>query len=69
MGTEFRHNDIIQCIFLGKIIWIVINISLTFLLKGRISNIPALAPSRRQATIWINDGESSDASLGLNELI
>ena len=36
-------------------------------LKGQINNIPAfgsvngLAPTRRQATLWINEGEFTDA--------
>ena len=46
---------------------ISINISLKFVPKGLINNIPAycsdngLAPSRRQAIIWTNDGLFTDA--------
>ena len=42
-------------------------ISLMFVFKGPINNIPAfgsdngLAPSRRQAIIWTNDGLFTDA--------
>ena len=43
-------------------VWISIKISLKFVPKDPINNIPALvqimawAPSRRQAIIWTNDG-------------
>ena len=52
-------------------VWIAIKISLKFVTKRSINNIPALigsdnglAPARRQAIIWTND--ILYASLGLN---
>ena len=45
---ELNNNDIIstdniiKCIFLNENIWILIDISLKFVPKGRIDNIPAL---------------------------
>ena len=48
-------------------IWISIEISLTFVSKGPINNFPTLvqknglAPIRRQAIIWNNDGWITDA--------
>ena len=38
-----RHfpDDIFKCIFLNESIWISIEISLKFVPKGRINNIPA----------------------------
>ena len=35
-------DDILKCIFLNENIWISINISLKFVPKGGINNIPAL---------------------------
>ena len=35
--------------------------SLKFVPKGEINNIPALSPGRRQAIIWTNDGYITDA--------
>ena len=40
-GRHFTDN-IFKCIFLNETIWIFINISLKFVHKGRINNIPAL---------------------------
>ena len=61
-GRHFA-DDIFKCIFLKENIWIPIKISLKFVPKGSINNIPAcigldngLVPSRRQAIIWTNDG-------------
>ena len=58
-----RHfgGDIFKCIFFNENIWIPIRISLKFVPKGPINNIPGLvqimaSPSRRQAIIWTNDG-------------
>ena len=58
-----RHfpDDIFNCISLKEIVKISIKISLKFVPKGPINNIPALvhnglAPARRQAIIWTNDG-------------
>ena len=39
-GRHFA-NDIFKCIFLNEIIWIPIKISLKFVPKGPINNIPA----------------------------
>ena len=52
MAAIFRH------ILLNENARISIDISLEFVLKGPINNIPAfvLAPSRRQAIIWNNAG-------------
>ena len=54
-----RHfaDDIFKCIFLNENVWISIEISLKFVPKGPINNIPAWLIHRR---IY--------ASLGLNEL-
>ena len=57
-------DDILKWIFLNDNVWISIEISLKFVPMGQINNIPALvissdnglAPSRRQAIIWTNDG-------------
>ena len=47
-------------IFVNENIWIPIKISLKFFLKGSltifIGSDNGLAPSRRQAIIWTNDG-------------
>ena len=59
-----RHStdDILKCIFLKENVWIPIKISLKFVTKGPIDNIfsigldNGLAPTRRQAIIWTNDG-------------
>ena len=40
-GRHFT-DDIFKCIFLNKNVWILIKISLKFVPKGRINNIPAL---------------------------
>ena len=55
-------DDIFKCIFLNENICVLINISLKFVPKGQINNIQSLvqnyglAPTRRQAIIWTNDG-------------
>ena len=62
--TNGRHSqdDIFKCIFLNENMLISIKISLKFVPNGQINNIPAfgldngLAPTRRQAIIWTNDG-------------
>ena len=59
-----RHfaDDIFKCIFFSENVWIPIQISLKFVPKDPINNIystgsdNALAPTRRQAIIWTNDG-------------
>ena len=54
-------DDIFNCTFLSENIFISNKISLKFVRKGPINKIPALAPARRQAIVWINDGQFSDA--------
>ena len=55
-------DDIFKCIFFNENVWISIKISLKFVAKGPINNIPplgsdnGLVPFRRQAIIWTNDG-------------
>ena len=68
-------GNIFKYIFLNENLWISLNISLNFVPKGHINNVPALvqimAWRRRQAIIWKNDGLGYwhiYASLGLNEL-
>ena len=58
-GCHFP-DDIFKCIFLNENVRILIGISLNFILKGPINNIPALAqknglaPTRLPAIIWKN---------------
>ena len=62
--TNGRHftDAIFKWNFLNENVWIPIKISLKFVPKGPINNIPAmvqimaLAPCRQQAIIWTNDG-------------
>ena len=60
-GRHFA-DGIFKRIFLNENVWISIKISLKFVPKGPINNIPALvqimalAPSRRQAIIGSNAG-------------
>ena len=67
-----------QTHFFNESVWILTKISLKFVPMGPIYNIPALvlimalAPTRRQAIIWTNDGLvywRIYAPLGLNELM
>ena len=73
-----RHfaDNIFKCIFLNEDIWISINISMKFVSKSRINNIPALV----QIMAWrrLSDKPLSDPMMvnlqthicvGLNELI
>ena len=57
-GGQFA-DDIFECIFLNEFSW-MIKISLNFVPKGPINNIPALGnglvPTRQQDIIWTNDG-------------
>ena len=46
-GRHFADN-IFSCIFMNKNVWILIKISLKFVLKGSINNIPALV----QIMVW-----------------
>ena len=74
-GRRFL-DDIFKCIFLNENIWISIKISLRFVLKGPINNIPALvqimAWRRPGASHYLNqwwlDYRRIYESLGLNEL-
>ena len=75
-GRQFPH-DIFKFIFLNKNVWVSINISLKFVPKGPINNIPALV----RIIAWRRPGDKPlsesiiasywtiYASLGLNELI
>ena len=74
-GRHFT-DDIFKCIFLNENVSIAIKISLKFVPKGPINNIPALV----QIMAWRRPGDeplsepmmvslpTHDASLGLNEL-
>ena len=64
-GRYFPDNTF-NCIFLNGNIWILTEMSLTFVPKGPINDIPELvqtdlAPSRRQVIVWTNDGKFTDA--------
>ena len=61
-GRHFT-DDIFNCIFLNENAWKPIKISLKFVPKGPINNIPALV----QIMAWHRPGDIY-ASLGLNEL-
>ena len=63
-------DDVFKYIFLDENVWISTKISLKFVPEGPINDIPdnGLAPTRRQAIIWTNDGlcdQGKYASLGL----
>ena len=74
---QYFADDIFKHIFVNENVWIPIKISLKFVSKGPINNIPALVQiiawhcPRWQAIIWTNDGYFTNAytyaSLGLNE--
>ena len=51
-GHHFA-DDIFKCIFLNENVWIPINISLKFVPKGQINNIPALV----QIMAWRRPGD------------
>ena len=55
-----RHfpDDIFNWIFLNENVWISINISLKFVPRGQINNIPTLVQvmAWRRPVIWTNDG-------------
>ena len=55
-GRHFA-DDIFKCIFLNENVWIPIKISLNFVPRVPINNIPALV----QIIIWNNDGYITDA--------
>ena len=54
-GQNGRHfpDDIFKCIFLNENVWISIKISLKFVPKGPINNIPALV----QIMVWRRSGD------------
>ena len=66
-GQHFA-DDIFKCIFLNENVSISIEISLMFVPKGPINNIPAFVQimawrrpgDKRQAIIWTNDGSFTD---------
>ena len=64
-GHHFADN-IFKCILLNENVWISIKISLKFVPKGLINNIPALVQIMNQ---WWLDYWHIYTSLGLNELI
>ena len=78
-GRDNGHHfpDVFKCIFVSENAWIIITISLKFIPKGPIWNIPALAQIMTRR--WPGDKPLSEAmmvrfptqicSLGLNELI
>ena len=53
-GRHFA-DDIFKCVFLNEDIWISINISLRFVTKGPINNIPALV----EIMAWRRPGDKS----------
>ena len=72
-----RHfpDDILKCILLNENIWILIEISLKFVPKGPINNIPALVqimawrqPGDKPLSELMMDYRCIYASLGCNEL-
>ena len=75
-GQNGRHfsDDHLKCIFVNENIWISVNISLKFVLKGRINYIPALV--QIMARCRLGDRPLSEPMmvgllthiLGLNEL-
>ena len=71
-GRHFA-DDILKCIFLNENIWISIKISLKFVPKGPINNIPALvqivAGDKSLSEQWWLIYRRMYASRGLNELI
>ena len=52
-----RHflDDIFKCIFLNANVWISVKISLKFVLRGQINNIPALV----QMIAWRRPGDKT----------
>ena len=63
-GQNGRHfaDDNFKCVFLSEDMWISMNISLKFVPQySSIASDNGLAPIRRQAIIWINDGKFTDS--------
>ena len=60
-----RHfaDDIFKCIFLNENVWIPVKISLKYVPKGPINNIPALVYRRIYASLGLNElnGGRSDS--------
>ena len=55
MATKFA-DEIFKCIFSNENIWILIDISLKFVPKGQIDDIPALVqpqPQASDAKFWL----------------
>ena len=63
-GRHFPDN-IFKYIFLTENVWISINISLKFLLKGPINNVPALV----QIMVWHRPGDKSLSELLMVSLV
>ena len=62
--ADIFADDTFKCILLNEDIWILINISVKFVPKGSIINIPALVQTmawHRQAIIWTNNDYYTDA--------
>ena len=59
-------DDIFKCIFLNENLWILIKISLKFVPKGPINNIPALV----QVMAWHNSGDKplSEPTMDMHHL-
>ena len=63
-GRHFA-NDIFKCIFLNENVWISIKISLNFVPKDRINNIPALV----QIMAWRRPGDKPLSELMMVSLL
>ena len=71
-GNHFA-DDTFKRIYFNENVWIFIQIPLKFVPKGPINNISALfkimasinMSTRRQAIIWTNDGQITDAYMHL----
>ena len=63
-GRDFA-DDIFKCIFLSEVVWISIKISLKFVPKGPIDNIPALV----QIMAWRRPGDKSLSELMVVSLL
>ena len=68
-GRHFA-DDVFKCIFLNENVWILLKISLKFVPKGRINNIPSLVQIKATShylSQWWFDYRRIYASLGLIE--
>ena len=63
--NDGRHfpDDFFKWIFLNESVWISINISLKFVPRGPINNIPTLVQVMVWRRIGTNDGKFTDAYL------